>query len=133
MEQFILKMKSNFLSKEFIKFIGIGVINTINSTILAKVYGLVLAANIAFVAGYISNLYIAYILNSKFIFYKKSDLIGFIKFAVSYIPNFIIQNVIVLITYNLLHLPDIVAYLAAAIIGVPITFLCVKLFVFGKK
>jgi putative flippase GtrA len=57
----------------------------------------------------------------------------FIKFFVSYIPNYIIQNIIVIIFYNWLGYPPIVSYLIAAILGIPVTFLLVKIFAFGKK
>ncbi len=133
MEQFILRVKSTFFNKEFMKFIIVGVINTFNSTVFALLYGLVMAANLAFVGGYITNLCIGYILNSRFIFYQKFTLKGLIKFSISYIPNFIIQNSVVVIVYNILGLPSIIAYMIAAVIGVPITFLCVKFFTFGNK
>lgn len=133
MEQFVLKVRSTFMNKDFFKFLIIGVINTVNSTIFSMIYGLVMSANLAFIGGYVTNLCIGYALNSKFIFYREITFIGLIKFAISYIPNFIIQNVIVLLAYNILGLPSIVAYIAAACIGVPVTFLCVKLFAFGKS
>lgn len=133
MEQFVLKVKSTFMNKDFFKFLIIGVINTFNSTVFSILYGLVMSANLAFISGYVTNLCIGYALNSKFIFYRELTFIGLIKFAVSYVPNFIIQNIIVFLVYNILGLPSIVAYIVAACIGVPVTFLCVKLFAFGKS
>lgn len=133
MEQFALKVKSTFMNKDFFKFLIIGVINTFNSTVFSIFYGLVMSANLAFISGYVTNLCIGYTLNSKFIFYRELTFIGLIKFAISYIPNFIIQNIIVFLVYNILGLPSVVAYIMAAGIGVPVTFLCVKLFAFGKS
>ncbi len=133
MEQFILKVKSTFMNKDFIKFLIIGVINTFNSTLFSMIYGLVVSANLAFIGGYVTNLCIGYGLNSRFIFYSKFTFIGLIKFMISYIPNFIIQNIIVFLTYNILGLPNIAAYLIAACIGVPVTFIFVKFFAFEKK
>ena len=56
----------------------------------------------------------------------------YVKFFLSYVPNYIIQNAIVFICYNLLGLPSLASYLLAAILGVPITFLCFKIFAFGR-
>ena len=55
------------------------------------------------------------------------------KFAISYIPNYVIQNVIVFLFYNQLGFPSLAAFILAAVLGVPITFLAVKLFAFGRK
>jgi putative flippase GtrA len=72
-------------------------------------------------------------MNSRFVFHDTLSVSRFIKFFVSYIPNYIIQNIIVVIFYNWLGYPPIVSYLIAAILGIPVTFLLVKLFAFGKK
>ncbi|WP_270566981.1 GtrA family protein, partial [Clostridium beijerinckii] len=64
---------------------------------------------------------------------EKLQLNKFIKFAISYIPNFIIQNIVVIIVFNLMGLNKLIAYLLAAIIGVPITFILMKFFAFSKK
>jgi len=90
-------------------------------------------ANLAFVAGYMSALSIAYVLNSIFTFNERLSFTKLIKFAISYIPNFIIQYIVVFIIYNILGLLPIIAYITAAIIGVPITFLFLKLFAFKKQ
>ena len=45
----------------------------------------------------------------------------------------IIQNIIVIIFYNMLGFPAVVSYLIAAILGIPVTFLMVKIFAFGKR
>lgn len=132
MQELVMKVKSAFLSKDFIKFLVVGVVNTFNGTLFSYIYSLVINPNIAFIGGYITSLGIAYILNSKFIFYKPLKWKALIKFAISYIPNFIIQNIVVMIVYNLLALPSVIAYGLAAIIGIPITFIFVKLFAFGE-
>jgi len=126
-------IKQNFFNKQFIIFLVIGVINTFNGSLFAFIYSQFLQANLAFIVGYMSALLIAYVLNSIFTFKEKLSFAKLIKFAISYIPNFIIQYIVVFIIYNILGLLPIIAYITAAIIGVPITFLCLKLFAFKKK
>lgn len=133
MEGLFNKIKEVFFSKQFIIFVIIGIINTFNGTVFSKIYAYFMNGNIAFVFGYISGLIISYILNSYFTFKKPMELEKFIKFAISNIPNFIIQNIVVVIVYNILGLPDIIAFGLAAIIGVPVTFIFLKFFAFKEK
>lgn len=125
-------LKKIFLNKEFILFIIIGVINTFNGVVFSFIYSSLLNENIAFILGYISGLAVSYILNSYITFKEKLAFAKFIKFAISYIPNFIIQNIVVIITFNILGLHKLIAYCLAAIIGIPVTFILLKFFAFKK-
>lgn len=133
MNQLIKRIKDIFLSEEFILFLIVGVINTFNGTIFASIYSIFSNENTAFVLGYISALIISYILNSFITFKEKLEVRKFIKFAISYIPNFIIQNIVVIIVFNILNYDKIIAYVLAAIIGVPVTFILMKFFAFRKR
>lgn len=127
------KFKKIFFQKDFIKFLCIGCFNTLNGVVFSKIFTRFLHPNIAFVTGYILSLTIAYLLNSKLNFKQNLSLRTWIKFCISYIPNFIIQNVIVLIVYNWLGFPDIIGFAAAAVIGLPVTFLLLKFFAFKDR
>ncbi|NMF04427.1 GtrA family protein [Clostridium beijerinckii] len=133
MDNIVQKFKNTFYTKEFVTFLIIGVINTFNGTVFSYIYSSFLNENVAFIVGYISGLIISYLLNSLITFKEKLQLNKFIKFAISYIPNFIIQNIVVIIVFNLMGLNKLIAYLLAAIIGVPITFILMKFFAFSKK
>ncbi|MBQ9376965.1 MAG: GtrA family protein [Schwartzia sp.] len=128
------QLKHHFLTREFLIFLVIGCVNTFNSTLLAWLYAfIVIDRNLAFNFGYITSCAVAYWLNSTFVFPEPLSFRRLVRFFISYIPNYIIQNIIVLIFYNLLGFHPIVSYLIAAVLGVPVTFLCVKLFAFGRK
>lgn len=130
----ISKLKHTFLSLQFIMFLIIGVINTINGIGFAYLYSLVIKnVNLAFIVGYLTSLSIAYLLNSWLTFKEKLNLKKFIKFCISYIPNFLIQNGFVILFYNILHWEKLLVYCLAAIIGIPVTFLFLKFFAFRKK
>jgi putative flippase GtrA len=133
MESLINRIKEVFFSKQFIMFVFIGVINTFNGVIFSYIYSSFLNENIAFIFGYISGLVISYILNSYVTFKEKLEFNKFIKFAISYIPNFIIQNIVVFIVFNMMGLHKLIAYGLAAVIGVPITFVFMKFFAFKKN
>lgn len=128
------KFKNTFLTKKFILFCCVGVINTFNGVLFSYLYSLILQSpNLAFVAGYITSLTINYLLNSFITFKESLSFVKYLKFCVSYIPNFIIQNLVVLLVYNLLHMDKIIAYILAAIIGIPLTFIILKLFAFRRR
>ena len=122
--------KVSFFSKEFMLFLIIGCINTFNGIFFSWLFSLFTNPNIAFAFGYVTSLTIAYILNSKINFKKSLCFSKYIKFCISYIPNFIIQNAVVFIFYNILGVYKLAAFALAAILGIPITFICVKLFAF---
>ncbi len=128
------KIKKMLFSIEFLSFLIVGVINTFNGTLFSYLYSFLpfLNANTAFAVGYLTSLTISYFLNIVITFNDKPDFVKYIKFAVSYIPNFIIQNIVVILVYNILHFHRLIAYLLAAVVGVPVTFVIMKTFVFKK-
>ena len=128
------KLKKTFLDRSFLLFLIVGVINTFNGVLFAYLYSLWIAnANLAFAVGYVTSLTISYLLNSLISFKEKLGLRKYIKFCISYIPNFLIQNLVVFVIFNLLRWPKLIAYCLAAIIGIPVTYLFVKIFAFGQN
>ena len=93
----VKKLKNIFFTKEFFTFLIVGGINTINGIVFSYVYSLFLGVNVSFVLGYVTAMTISYLLNSTLVFKEDMGVIKYIKFCISYIPNFIIQNIFVLI------------------------------------
>ncbi|MFR1831302.1 HAD-IB family phosphatase [Clostridium butyricum] len=129
----VKKLKNIFFTKEFFTFLIVGGINTINGIVFSYVYSLFLGVNVSFVLGYVTAMTISYLLNSTLVFKEDMGIIKYIKFCISYIPNFIIQNIFVLIFYNMLHWNKLIVFALAAIVGVPVTFIIMKFFAFNKK
>ena len=132
MEQIINKFKNTFLTPQFIKFVCIGVVNTFVATLFSTLSSMFLDHNIAFGVGYITGLFTSYTLNSFVTFKERLKFGKFIKFVIASMPNFIIQYIVVLIVINILGLHQIIAYGLAAIIGVQVTFILMKVFTFKK-
>lgn len=135
----LMKFINKFLTVEFIKFIIIGVINTLSTAAIATVldYAAKLAridgaflerTNITFITGYILSMVISFFLNTYFTFKEKPTVKKALKFPLSYIPNFIVQ-------YAVVHLlgSGTLSYIIAAVIGIPVTFLTMRVFVYRKK
>ena len=128
------ELRRHFWSRSFLIFLLIGGINTFDCTILASfLIWTGIDGNLAFNIGYITSNIIAYWLNSIFLFPEPLRLARYGRFFLSYIPNYLIQNIIVFMVYNLLGLPSVVSFLLAAVTGLPVTFLLVKLFVFQRR
>lgn len=127
------KIKSMFFDRSFLLFLIVGVINTFNGVVFAFLYSLFIKnANLAFIVGYVTSLTISYLLNSKISFKEELSFPKYIKFCISYIPNFLIQNAVVIVVYNMMNWPKLIAYLLAAVIGIPITYLFIKVFAFKR-
>lgn len=139
-----------FFSREFLTFVIVGVINTFAGSLFAFLYRSLIPDNInafvpgsvlsylldaiAFVPGWITGNILSYFLNSVCTFRDyKFGIIKYFKFLLSNLPNLVIQTLTVFIISGTLHLPSLFAYGLAAIIGVPVTFVFVKLFAFAKK
>lgn len=131
----ISKIKHTFFTPKFIRFVFVGILNTFNGVLFSFLYSLwIQNATLSFIVGYITSLSVSYLLNS-YITFKDSKLTinKFIKFCISYIPNFIIQLVCVFVIIDILHWYKLIAYIVAAIIGIPITYLALLLFPFKNR
>lgn len=123
-----------FWTKQFLTFLFVGLLNVVNGIVVPGVLSYVMNPNIAYALSYLPNLFISYVLNSFFTFEtKKLSIEKCIKFYISYIPNFMIQNVIFAVVYNFLGLPRIIAVVLAAVIGLPVTFILLKIFAFKQE
>lgn len=138
------KFKKIFLSREFLMFLIVGVINTFSNVVFSACYLFILKhmftgftdewyTNIAFYPGYLTSNITAYLLNSTLTFKDRLGFVKYIKFFISYIPNLIIQGIIVGLYTRFINGPGVIAYAIAAIIGVPVTFVFMKIFAFKKK
>ena len=92
-------------------------------------------SNIAFAhfVGYALSLPVSYLLNSRFSFGHPLSLKKCGKFLLSYIPNYIIQLLVVILTVDILHIDKLIGLILAVFIGTPVTFIFMKFFAFRVK
>ena len=113
-------------------FVGIGVVNTLTTIVLSHLLSGLLGVNVAYVVGYLAGFLVSYLLNSRFTFLEKLSWGKLVKYAVATVPNFLIQNGVVFLVYNILDWHHLIASVLAAAIGVPVTFILQKFFTFKK-
>ena len=136
-----------FLTVQFVMFMIMGIINTAISVAVATLLDIwhvhflspsniyrILAhrTNLNFICGYAVSIITSFFLNCRFTFHQNPTWDKFIKFPVSYIPNFLFQYLFVFI-FTILNWNKTAAYICAAIIGTPVTFAFLKLVVFRRK
>lgn len=130
---FVSRLKKTFLSPTFFKFLLVGVLNTAATTVFSLLYNrLIPYAVPAFAAGYLTTLLLSFFVNCGFTFKKKPSFLRFVRYALSYIPNFLVQCASVWLLCDLCRLPEIFSYATAAVIGVPLTYVLMKIFAFKK-
>lgn len=143
MPKILMKYIRQFLTVQFVLFVTVGVINTFNTAVIATVLDMLKNSffsgaeyieryNITFAAGYVLSMIISFFLNTCITFREKPTLKKFIKFPLSYIPNFLIQYICVAL-FTSLELNNTAAYMIAAVIGIPVTFLTMKILVYKGK
>ena len=131
--QLLLKIKRTFVSKKFIEFCVLGVLNTFNHSLLSTLFSYFMQENVAYAVGYFFSLTIAFFLSSYIIFKKTPSLQRYIRFGISYIPSFIIGFLVTFITINTLELPQFWATAIAAATGGPVTFVIMKIYTFKGR
>lgn len=122
-----------WISPEFFRFWCVGCVNMIVAWGLEVLWSFVLPPNLGFAVGYAMSLLVSFVLNSKITFQAPLTFYRLGRFVLSYIPNFLVQNLSVLLFYNLLGLPNMLTYYLAALVGTPVTFVCLKFFAFREK
>lgn len=121
-----------FFDRDFIVFLFIGVINVFNGVVISLLYSKIFDDISSYILGFITSMTISYILNSYLNFKDKLSLNKYYRFALSNIPNFIIQITSLILLLKGIHIPKLISYLVSACIAVPITYVLVKINVFRK-
>ncbi len=133
MKRLFERFWQTFCSKKFLGFCLIGFINTFNTAFFSWLAHFVIQKNIAAYIGYILSLTVNYLLNGKLVFRDTLSFRKYLRFCVSYIPNFIIYFLVSFITINLLRMPQFWATVIATAVGGPITFVIIKLYAFDER
>ena len=127
------KVLKTFLDPTFFRFAVCGTINTVTCVLFGYLASLGIAdIKIAHLLGYYLSISLSYFINSLFSFQRKLSVPRYFKFILSYVPNYLVQLVVVFLFCDVMHLHKLVGLVAAAAIGAPVTFLCMKFFAFRK-
>ncbi|MDR1123678.1 MAG: haloacid dehalogenase-like hydrolase [Elusimicrobiota bacterium] len=124
------RFKNIYLTRDFLLFIFCGGTGTLVNFALSSFLSSKFEATASYAAGYAISLFVTYALNSKLIFRRRLRAWIFIKFCISYIPNFVILFSFVFIFINLYHWNRFIVYAAAGVFGLAVTYIFVRVFAF---
>ena len=130
---FVSRMMKTFLSRDFLLFVFCGGMGTLTNFVCALAISTQINPTAAYVGGYGLSLFVAYALNALLIFKERLRVFDFVKFVISYIPNFAILFAFVCVFLNIFGWHKVIVYALAAVFGLPVTFILVKLFAFRKS
>ena len=143
----VMRVLRPFLTVQFFVFMLMGFVNTVFAISVATALDILKNAFLAaenpmrvfietfrtnFIVGYAASIVLSFFLNSRFTFHQPPTLRRFLRFPISYIPNFLIQYVLVFVL-TALGMNHTAAYITAAVIGTPVTFISMKFVVFRRK
>ena len=130
------KIKERFLTKQFLTFGIIGVINTLVSQGLYMVFvGMEVAVGTASILSDVLSMIGSYFMNTYFTYKQKPTWKSAVTFPLSYIPGIIISALMVVLVVDILHAPKMFAKILSLPLYIPVNFLCMSFIMkkFGKK
>lgn len=130
---FIEKIRKTFFTKSFFIFVFCGGMGTLTNMLISTLCSLKIDATAAYVCGYFGSSLVTYTLNSKLTFHEPLSLHRYVRFVISYIPNFLILFSFVAIFINVLSWNHIFVYGFAAALGLPLTYIIVRIVAFAKS
>lgn len=128
MDRTFINIKDRGNLVEFVKYAIVGCINTADYYLSYLVFMDIFkfAYRISFVLGYVVSILGSYFLNTYFTYKQKPSVKKFLIFPLTYIPNFIIQYLGIILLVDRLNMSREVAPVITAIVATPITFFVMK-------
>lgn len=128
MDRTFINIKDRGNLVEFVKYAIVGCINTADYYLSYLVFMDIFkfSYRISFVLGYVVSILGSYFLNTYFTYKQKPSVKKFFIFPLTYIPNFIIQYLGIILLVDRLNMSSKVAPVITAIVATPITFFVMK-------
>ena len=122
------KIKNKSYRLEFIKFIVVGFINTFSNYIFYLLFMNIclIQYKMSYILGYILSLVGSYFMNTYFTYKERFKIKTFLLFPLTYIPNFLIQFVGVILLIDYMSINDAIAPLITTVVAMPITFIAMR-------
>lgn len=128
----INKLIDIFFSPRFLKFIVVGVINTVNHNIIYLAINDLVSPVIANTIAFLISMVISFFLNSYITFNTKPTWENFKLFPLTNIPNLIVQTIGIFVIIDILNIHKDYAALLTSIFSIPLTFIIMNV-IFRRK
>jgi len=108
---------------EFVRFLIVGVINTIFSYLLYLLLLTILTYLFAYSVAYCSSIVLSYFLNAQFVFKKGINIASFLKFPIVYAIQYALGAILLWLLVGKADIAPELAMIGVIIVTTPVTFL----------
>ena len=117
----------------FVKFIGVGSINTIVTYVLYLLLLQFVSYQLSYTIIYIFGIWLSYWLNLKFVFQTKSSNKKIILFPLIYLVQYLLGILILYVSIDIFNISEKIAPILIVILIVPLTFVLTKKILSEKR
>ncbi len=118
---------------QFIRFVGVGGINTIVTYLLYLLLLLAVNYTVSYTIAYVFGIGLSYWLNLKFVFQEKSSKKKIVLFPLVYLVQYLFGMLILYTAIDKLGISEKIAPILVVILAVPLTFILTKTILLEKK
>lgn len=123
---------TKLLSKQFLKFVISGGINTLATYLVYLLLLGFLSYSISYTISYVSGIFLSYYLNTVFVFKEKVLFRKFLKFPIVYLVQYLINLLMLYVLVEHLNLSKQIVPLIVIVVTIPITYTLSKLIIKSK-
>lgn len=115
----------NIISLEFIRFLIVGIINTVNYYVIYLILHVFMASNymVSHIIGFIFSMVLSFFLSSYFTFKVKPTLVKFFQFPLTQLFNISVSSILIYLFVEYLIIDSRIAPIVSLFITVPLTFI----------
>ncbi len=118
---------------QFVKFVGVGGINTIVTYLLYLLLLHFVSYQVSYTIVYIFGIWLSYWLNLKFVFQAKSSKKKIVLFPLVYLVQYLFGILILYLSIDKLGISEKIAPILLVILALPLTFILTKTILSGVK
>lgn len=123
---------AKLVDAEFIRFVILGVVNTVLTNGLYTLLLFVLPYSVSYTVSYIAGIVLSYFLNSVFVFKRPMELKKALQFPIVYIVQYLIGLGLMYILIEWLGVNEVLAPWLIVLLTLPITFLMSRFIIKGR-
>ncbi|MBF0495323.1 MAG: GtrA family protein [Deltaproteobacteria bacterium] len=121
-----------FISRELIRFILVGGLNTAITYGIYLLLLLALAYPLAYSGSYVLGIFISYYLNTKFVFKQKPTITKALQFPLVYVVQYLLGVALLYVLVTVWHMDQRLAPVVIVLLTIPVTFLLSRVIIKGR-